>query len=201
MHKMLIHSPQDDAGDTFGQVILVNGINGQQYVFDMMKDEDVDVEEQEIYASIYLSGYVRHVDFTDIEATRNAVGDAMERFDLADLIVSDAYAEAFQMIMDYERGGSPYFYDVSLDKLRIEPVYLLVDEEVTRLIFAIFDDTLTAKDVVDFGRLLCMKEDGFERLTLGYFAKPFEQVLKDVPLDEIEQKYIEKVMHVIKRSL
>lgn len=198
---MLIRSPQDDAGDTFGQIILVNGINGQQYVFDMMKDEDIDAEEQEIYASVYLSGYVHRVDFTDREATRDAVGDAMERFDLADLIVPNTYAEVFQLIVDYEQGGRPYFYYVPLDRLRIEPVYLLVDEEVTRLIFAIFDVTLTAKDVVDFGRLLCMKEDGFERLTLGYFAKPFEQVLKDVPLDEIEQKYIEKVMHVIKRSL
>lgn len=201
MHKMLIRSPQNDAGDTFGQIILVNGINGEQYVFDMMKDEDVDVEEQEIYASVYLSGYVHTVDFTDIEATRDRVGDAMERFDLADLIMPDAYAEVFQMIVDYEQDGRPYFYDVPLDRLKIDPVYLLVDEEVTRLIFAIFNETLTAKDIVDFGRLLCMKDDVFDRLIVGYFVEPFERVLNDVTLDEMEQKYIGKVMCVVKRSL
>ncbi|MER2192253.1 MAG: hypothetical protein ABS951_14930 [Solibacillus sp.] len=69
MHQMLIHSPQKNADDIFGQLILVNGMSGERYIYDVIKDEELDLDEEELYHSIFLSAVVPNLDLFDKEAT------------------------------------------------------------------------------------------------------------------------------------
>lgn len=200
MHKMIIQSPQDDAGDTFGQVILVNGINDEQYIFDVMKDEELDLEEGELYQSVFLSAVVPGLDLQDREAVIEQVFIAQPQLGLDDLLNPVEFRKVFQKIVEFEREGKPFAHEVPLVEQQLHLHSLIIDEEITRLVFLVLDDALMKKDVIDFGRLLCLSELLFEIPQLDYLEEPFLCVLSDKGVSEKDLIYIEAAMDVVRRG-
>ncbi|MER2108821.1 MAG: hypothetical protein ABS949_17990 [Solibacillus sp.] len=198
MHKMLIRSPQDEAGDTFGQLILVNTVNGQQYVFDVMKDEELDLEQEELYHSIFLSTVVPNLNLQDKENTFDRIFDAMSQLGLDDLLIDAEFQQVFKKIIEFELKGIPFLHEVPLAVQRLDLNYLIIEEEINRLVHLVLEDTLTRKDVVDFGRLLQAGELLFELPQLKYFEEPFRRMIGAGWISKSEQKSLEEIMRALR---
>lgn len=198
-HKMYVRSAQDADEDTFGQFVLVNGINEERYVFDLYKDEDWDAEEGELWHTMFLSNVVEHLDFTNKEQVLDRLGDSLEQTTLQHFISASMFNEVVQHLVSLDETGLQFSVIIPQQAQRMDINYLLIDEEITRIIHAILNNELTKHDIIDFGKLLLLYNKPFEALhfkQLPYFEEPFQRVLQNAELTWSEEAFVEVVSEV-----
>lgn len=198
-HKMYVCSPQDAGEDTFGQFVLVNGINEECYVFDLYKDEDWNAEEGELWHTMFLSNVVKQLDFTNKEQVLDRLGNALEQMTLQHAISASMFNEVVQYIISFDETGKPFSVLIPQQAQRMDINHLLIDEEITRIIHAILNNELTKHDIVDFGKLLLLYNKPFEVLhfkQLPYFEEPFQRVLQNIELTWSEEAFVKVVSEV-----
>ncbi|MER2192254.1 MAG: hypothetical protein ABS951_14935 [Solibacillus sp.] len=116
---------------------------------------------------------------------------------LDDLLVDTEFQQVFRKIVKYELKGTPFLHEVPVATQRWDLNFLIIEEEINRLVFLILEDELARKDIVDFGQLLWANEILFEIPRLDYFAEPFKKVMQDGIVSEVEQMYIEEIRRVL----
>lgn len=200
-HKMYVRSPQDNLGDTFGQLIFVNGINQEEYLFDVMKDEEIDLEDGELYNSIFLSNIVDFLDLQNKEKALDKLGDALEQTTLQHLMSEKEFTRVMSKIIDFEMNQVAFLQEVPYTQHTMNLNYLLMDEEITRMIHLVLEKCLIKKDIVDFGKLIVLRNIPLEELhfgRLGYFEVPFNNALKNKVVTTSEQLLIKVAMTALK---
>ena len=196
-HEMYVRSHSYDGfdEDSMGQVVLVNGINDQEYRFDMWGKTDLDFEngvdqikENGLNDIIWLSGVVEGLDLKDPKEVQEKLDDALFQSQLTDLLRGESHEKIEQKLIEYNANGKEFNQKIPFENQAMDIKTLLIDEEITRMTEAAMKNELTKKDVVDFGELA--KQTGSADIHVGrldYFKDPFEKALENGVIEPHEK--------------
>lgn len=200
-HEMFVRSHTEDEidEDSLGKLVLVNKINDQEYEFEVWGKGDLDFEngldqikDEGLNDLIWLSGVVEKLDLEDVHEVGEKLDDALFQSQLDDLIHGDSREKVEELLIDYNTTGKEFNQKIPFENQTFDIKTLLVDEEITRMTEASMKDSLSKKDVVDFGHLV--QEKGTSELHVGkldYLKKPFEKALENGVIEPHEKASVQ----------
>lgn len=162
-HEMYVRSSDPNSNEPkdaemFGEIVLKNGLNGNEYVFAIWNDEDEvcfqseDLEEG-FYNTVWMTGIPKKMDLTNKELCREILGDELIQMSLADFVNNDKYLELLTKIEAYYKEGVEFNEKIQQSEQFIDLHGYIIEEEVCRIINLAIEGGLTSKDVINFGEL------------------------------------------------
>jgi hypothetical protein len=173
------------------ELIITNGINGKEHKFIVYGDDGIHHND---FGATYI--WLNSVDDTlTLEMSREEIESTLDdnlfQSSLDEIIVYDE--SLLNIIQDSYNNRTEFSIDIPDHKVKFELQSIIIDEEITDMTYSAKDGILTAKDIIDFGKLVQHNTD-ISVGQLNYLSEPIIAVLKESPLEMEKMHYVEKTL-------
>ncbi|QJX80320.1 hypothetical protein [Priestia megaterium] len=175
---------------TVAQLVVTNAVNGEPYLFDVRSDNPGAIN---VASSIICHSNPSKIEYFCDGFVEELLSDNLENTLLGELVcLAD---KTVQIIEESYETGDDFSFEYGPSEMvnRFDLHYIIVNEELARLMIKAEERTLTIGEIIDFGKLVEVDTDTYEG-DAGYFYLFFEEVVKKAqqnkPLNEEESKYV-----------
>lgn len=175
---------------TVAKLVVTNAVNGEPYLFDVRSDNPVAINigssiichSEPSKIEYFYEGFVEELLSNNLENT--LLGELVCLANKTVQIIEESYETGDDFSFEYGPSEMVDYFNLH---------YIIVNEELARLMIKAEERTLTIGDIIDFGKLVEVDTDTYEG-DAGYFYSFFEEVVKKAqqnkPLNEEESKYV-----------